>query len=285
LGDLQGILYVVATPIGNLEDLTLRGLETLKGVDIIAAEDTRRTRILLSRYDIPSRLISYRDQNREKSGMRILSLLEEGGSAALVTDAGTPGLSDPGFHLVRMCVEKGVRVVPVPGPSALASVISVSGMPMDRFLFEGFLPSRPKARRTRLWEIEASGLPFVCHESPLRIIDSLQDMEKILGDREIVVAREMTKMHEEFLRGRISEVAKTLMDRPVRGEFTVAVGGGLRPGLNVDVMEAAKRLLREGVPPSRTASILSELTGTDRRSIYRIVTQVTDQEKRGEHDG
>jgi len=285
LADPQGILYVVATPIGNLEDLTLRSLDILKGVDVIAAEDTRRTRILLSRYDIPSRLISYRDQNREKSGLRILSLLDQGGSAALVTDAGTPGLSDPGFHLVGMCVEKGIRVVPIPGPSALASVVSISGMPMDRFLFEGFLPSRSKARRTRLWEIEATGLPFVCHESPVRIIDSLQDMEKILGDREVVVAREMTKVHEEFLRGRISEVAKALMDRPVRGEFTVAVGGGLRPGLNVDVLEAAKRLLREGVPPSRTASILSELTRTDRRSIYRIITQLTDQAKGGEHGG
>lgn len=272
MADTPGILYVAATPIGNLEDMTFRALEVLGKVGLIAAEDTRRTRILLSHYEIRSRLISYREQNREKSTPRILSHLAQGGSAALVTDAGTPGLSDPGYHLVRACVEKGIPVIPIPGPSAMGAIISVSGLPLDRFLFEGFLPSRPKARRNRLSEIGASGLSFLFHESPVRILETLRDIEKVLGDREVVIAREMTKLHEEFLRGKASAVARTLEDRQVRGEITVAVKGSMSPGININLLEASKRLLREGLSPSRTAGVLSELTGVDRRSLYRIVT-------------
>ena len=285
MAESSGILYVVATPIGNLEDMTFRALDVLKEVGLIAAEDTRRTRILLSRYGIRTPMISYREQNRERSAPRILSHLARGGSAALVTDAGTPGLSDPGHHLVRACAEDGVRIVPVPGPSALAAVISASGLPLDRFMFEGFLPSRPKARRNRLSEIGASGASFVFHESPARIVDSLRDIEAVLGDREVVVAREMTKVHEEFLRGRASAVAGDLEGRKILGEFAVVVEGSPSPGLNLNILEASRRLLREGLSPSRTAGVLSELTGVDRRSLYRIVTGLEEPTEKGGDDG
>ena len=155
-----GTLFVVATPIGNLNDLTFRGLEVLRGADIIAAEDTRRTRILLSHYTIASKLISYREQNRDKSSPRILSHLRQGRSVALVTDAGTPGLSDPGYHLVQACVNSNIRVIPIPGANALGTALCASGIPLDRFLFEGFLPSRSAARKNRLAEVGAAGVSF-----------------------------------------------------------------------------------------------------------------------------
>ncbi len=280
-----GILYLVATPIGNLEDLTFRGLETLRKMELIAAEDTRRTRILLSHFKIRSKLISYREQNRDVSGPRILSHLRQGGSAALVTDAGTPGLSDPGHHLVKACVENGIRVVPVPGPNALAAALSASGMSLDRFLFEGFLPSRQAARRNRLAEIGAAGVPFIFFESPRRIVPALNDILGTLGNREVFVAREMTKVHEEFLRGTASKLAKCLGDRQVQGEITVVVAGSRIPGLNLNILEASKRLLKEGLPPSRAAGVIAELTGVDRRTIYRTVIGLTQKNDLGGSDG
>jgi 16S rRNA (cytidine1402-2'-O)-methyltransferase len=280
-----GTLYVVATPIGNLDDVTFRALEVLREVELIAAEDTRRTRKLRTHFDIGAKLISYREQNREKAGALILDHLRENRSAALVTDAGTPGLSDPGHHLVKMCVANNIPIVPVPGAAALTAAISVSGMPLQSFLFEGFLPSRPAARRGRIAEIGAAGLPFIIYESPKRITETLEDIARSLGDREVLVAREMTKIHEEFLRGMASEVSLLLGKREVKGEITVIVAGSKAPGINISVLNAAKRLLKEGLPPSKTAGILEELTGADRKSLYRIIIGLSGHHNQGGNDG
>jgi 16S rRNA (cytidine1402-2'-O)-methyltransferase len=209
----------------------------------------------------------------------------EGGSTALVTDAGTPGLSDPGYHLVDACVEKGIEVVPVPGANALGAALSVSGMPLNRFLFEGFLPSRAGARRNRLAQIGAAGVPFIIFESPRRIIETLHDVVQILGNREVLLAREMTKVHEEFLRGKAADVSGRLELSPVVGEITVVVAGDKSPGINLNILEASKRLLREGIPPSRAAGILADLTGVERRTIYRIITGLKQEGDQGGNDG
>jgi 16S rRNA (cytidine1402-2'-O)-methyltransferase len=278
-----GTLYVVATPIGNLDDLTFRALDVLRNSDLVAAEDTRRTRKLLTHFDIRVKLLSYREQNREKAGKEILDKISEGRSVVLVTDAGTPGLSDPGHHLVRSCVRNNLRVVPVPGANALTTALSISGMPVDRFLFEGFLPSRSAARRSRLAEIGVAGVPFILYESPGRITDTLDDIGQTLGDREVLVAREMTKIHEEFIRGMAIEVAGRLRNREIRGEITIVVAGSEAPGMNLNILSAAKRLIKEGIPPSRSAAILAEITGVDRRSIYRTISTLSREDNGGDN--
>jgi len=280
-----GTLYVVATPIGNLDDITVRALAILREADLVAAEDTRRTRKLLTHFGVRAKTLSYREQNHEKAGTVILENLTEGRCVVFVTDAGTPGLSDPGHYLVRSCVAANIRVVPVPGANALTTALCVSGMPVDRFLFEGFLPNRRTARKTRLAEIGAAGLPFILYESPGRVADTLHDIGEVLGNREVLVAREMTKFHEEFIRGTALEAAGRLAAMEVRGEITVVVEGSGAPGINVNILNAAKRLLREGVPPSRSAAVLAELTGVDRRSIYRIISGLSGNDNQGGNDG
>ena len=280
-----GTLYIVATPIGNLDDLTFRALEVLRATDIIAAEDTRRTRKLLSHFNISAKTISYREHNREKAGEAILHNLFNGINVVLVTDAGTPGLSDPGHHLVRSCVSNDIRVIPVPGANALTTAVSVSGIPMDSFLFEGFLPSRRAARRSRLSEIGAVAEPFVLYESPNRVVDTLNDISDILGDREVLVAREMTKVHEEYIRGTASKIAHRLKKGDVKGEITLVVSGGKAPGVNINIPAAAKRLLKEGLTPSRCAAVLAELTGIDRRTIYGTISGLSGQNSQGGKDG
>jgi 16S rRNA (cytidine1402-2'-O)-methyltransferase len=257
----------------------------LREADLVAAEDTRRTRKLLTHFGIRAKLLSYREQNREKAGADILAHLRTGKSAVIVTDAGTPGLSDPGHHLVRLCVANNITVVPVPGANALTAALSVSGMPLDKFLFEGFLPSRSAARKDRLAEIGATGLPFVLYESPRRIAGTLQDAAVILGDREVFVAREMTKMHEEFIRGSVSEVAEFMKNQEVLGEVTVVVSGGDTLRTNLNILGGAKRLLKAGLPPSKTAGVLSELTGVDRNSLYRIIAGLPGKKPRGGKNG
>jgi 16S rRNA (cytidine1402-2'-O)-methyltransferase len=276
---------VIATPIGNLDDLTFRALDVLRNSDLVAAEDTRRTRKLLSHFDIRVKILSYREQNRERAAKEILDRIAEGYSVVLVTDAGTPGLSDPGHHLVRSCVLKNYRVVPVPGANALTTALSISGIPMDRFLFEGFLPSRSAARRSRLNEIGAAGVPFIIYESPRRVTGTLDDISETLGDREVLVAREMTKVHEEFIRGMAVEVAGRLRNREIKGEITVLVAGSKVPAMNLNILTAARRLLREGIPPSRSAAILADITGVDRKTVYRTIIGLHGRDKKGGGDG
>ncbi len=218
-----GILYVVATPIGNLEDLTARGLRILREVDLVACEDTRRTRGLLTHFGIRAPLTSYFEHNKLAKGEMLLKALQDGKSVALVTDAGTPGISDPGFMLVRAAREAGVRVVPVPGPSAVVAALSASGVPADRFVFDGFLPVKPGRRVHRLEALRALETTIVCLESPHRILASLEAIAQVFGESEIVVARELTKQFEEIVRGPAARLREHFERAPVRGEFTVVI--------------------------------------------------------------
>ena len=223
-----GTLYVVATPIGNLEDVTLRGLRVLKDVGLIACEDTRRTRGLLSHFDIHVPVTSYFEHNKVTKGEAILRTLRDGTSVALVTDAGTPGISDPGFMLVRAAQDAGIAVVPVPGPSAVVAALSAAGVPADRFVFDGFLPVKPGRRIHRLEALRALGMTAVCYESPHRILPSLDAIGTVFGDREIVVARELTKQFEEIVRGSAAALRERFAAGPVRGEFTVVIPAASR---------------------------------------------------------
>ena len=219
-------LYVVATPIGNLEDITLRALRVLKEVDVIACEDTRETRKLLNHYAIATRTTSYHEHNEMTKSAELVKEIEEGASVALVSDAGMPGISDPGYRLVTLAIRHQVPVVPLPGASAFLAALVACGLPTDSFRFRGFLPAKRGERRTMLELIKGSAETEVFYEAPHRIVESLEDVVEVLGvERHLVVAREVTKIHEEFLRGRVSEVLETLKQREaVKGEITLLIG-------------------------------------------------------------
>jgi 16S rRNA (cytidine1402-2'-O)-methyltransferase len=218
-----GTLFVVATPIGNLEDITLRALRVLREVDLVAAEDTRRTRALLEAHGVHAPLISYFEHNQARRGPELLRRLQGGARVALVTDAGTPGVSDPGFRLVRLCRDAGVPVVPVPGPSALVAALSAAGVPADRFVFEGFLPMKAGRRLNRLRDLAALRRPVVLYESPHRLLASLEAIEAVFGEAEVVLAREVTKRFEEFRRGTAASLRAALAATGVRGEVTLVI--------------------------------------------------------------
>ncbi len=224
-GTGTGRLYLVATPIGNLEDITLRALRILKEVDFIACEDTRRTRKLLAHYGIGKRLVSYYDYNKEKKAPWLVKNLLEGKSIALVSDAGTPGISDPAFYLVRLAIREGVEITPIPGPNAALSALISSGLPTDRFVFEGFLPSKPGPRRRRLQDLESERRTLIFYESPHRLLATLQDMATIFGERRVALAKELTKRFERIIRGTIDQLIQQLSEGKVKGEWVILVEG------------------------------------------------------------
>jgi 16S rRNA (cytidine1402-2'-O)-methyltransferase len=224
----KGTLYIVSTPIGNMEDITLRALRILKEVDLIAAEDTRRTGLLLKHFSIQAPLTSYFEGNEFKKREFILAKLKEGKNVALVSDAGTPGVSDPGFRLIQLAIENQLPIVPIPGSSAAITALSVSGLPTDAFLFKGFLPHKSKKRKDLLRELENVRETLIFYESPHRISETLSDILEILGDREIVLARELTKVYEEIIRGKVSEILKQVGDRTLKGEITLVISGKTR---------------------------------------------------------
>jgi len=223
-----GMLYIVSTPIGNLEDITLRALRVLKEVDLIAAEDTRRTRQLLTHYGIHKPLVSYHEHNRRTRAESLLAEMREGRNVALVTDAGTPGISDPGEHLVRRAIQESIPMIPVPGPSALIAALSVSGLPTESFLFYGFLPSKATARKKLLLSLKERPETLIFYESPKRLTAFLEEAAQILGDRQVVLAREMTKIFEEIYRGTAAELFQELGEGDVKGEVTVVIEGSTR---------------------------------------------------------
>jgi 16S rRNA (cytidine1402-2'-O)-methyltransferase len=275
----------VATPLGNLEDITLRALRVLREVDLIAAEDTRRSRKLLQHFGIEARLTSYHDFSERRKAPRLLADLRQGKSIALISDAGTPCIADPGYHLVRAAVDAGVRVEPVPGPSAVAAALSVGGLPTDRFVFEGFVPARATARRKLFATLAAETRTVVVYEAARRLVDSLQDLLAVAGDRPVAVVRELTKAFEEVLRGSVNEVLATLRQRPAeqrRGEVTLLIGGATaaptaQPA--ADLTAAIERLRAYGMSLSDIARTLADERGVPRRQIYRLGLEVLQREE------
>ncbi|MCX5678923.1 MAG: 16S rRNA (cytidine(1402)-2'-O)-methyltransferase [Candidatus Omnitrophica bacterium] len=220
---MPGTLYIVSTPIGNLADMTLRGIETLKSVDLIAAEDTRHTRILLGHYQIATGMTSYFEYNKIQKTEYLLKILQEGKSVALVSDAGTPGISDPGYRVIRMCIDNKIPVVPIPGASGLLTALVVSGKPTDKFTFEGFLSNKPIKRKNQLKKLKSEERTAVLYESPHRILKLLADILEVYGDIEIVVARELTKKFEELRREKVTDALGHFKSASPRGEFIVII--------------------------------------------------------------
>jgi len=245
-----GCLYLVATPIGNLEDITLRAVRILKEADVIACEDTRHTQKLLNHYGIKKDTVSYHEHNELTRSPELVIELEQGAKIALVSDAGTPGISDPGHRLVTLCLRHRIPVVPIPGPSALIAALAASGLPTEEFLFVGFLPARAGARRKALDALKAESRTLIFYEAPHRVVETLADASEILGARPAVIAREVTKIHEEFLRGALSELLDSARKRAPRGEITLLIGPGdpqmqrVDPG--VSLKERVEQLEAEG---------------------------------------
>jgi 16S rRNA (cytidine1402-2'-O)-methyltransferase len=232
---MTGTLYLVATPIGNLEDITHRAVRVLGEVDVIACEDTRHTKKLLNHYGIKTKTISYHEHNERERAAELLEQLKSGLNVAVVSDAGTPAISDPGFRLTRAAVDNGLRVVPIPGANALTTALVGSGLPTDEFFFAGFLPARSGARRARLAELRSTAATLIFYEGPHRIAATLKDAHEILGEREAVVARELTKLHEEFARGRLSELATRFSSAEnARGEMVLMIDRTVIAGENAE---------------------------------------------------
>lgn len=273
---MAGVLYIVATPIGNLEDISLRALRILKEVDLIAAEDTRHTRILLNHYNIRTPLTSCHEHNEKAQVQKLIERLRSGENLALVSDAGTPAISDPGYRLVVEAVRAGIGVVPVPGPSAVASVLSASGLPTDRFVFEGFLPSKNRERGTRLQALSTESRTLVFYEAPHRLKESLIEMRRILGDRQIVIAREVSKVHEEFLRGTIGALLSQLAEREVKGELTIVVQGasGDLPVPEEELKAEIRRLVDAGVGVKQISELLGDRYQLAKRDVYQMAVKL-----------
>jgi 16S rRNA (cytidine1402-2'-O)-methyltransferase len=261
----QGCLYLVATPIGNLEDITLRALRVLQEADLIACEDTRQTQKLLARYDIHKRLVSYHEHNEMTRSAELVIEMEQGARVALVSDAGTPVISDPGHRLVALCLRHGIPTVPVPGASAVVVALAASGLPTEEFLFLGFLPSREGQRRRALAAIADQPRTLVCYEAPHRLLETLTDALEVLGNRPAVIAREVTKLHEEFLRGRLEELISRLARKPPRGEITLLIGPA--------DMEAGRRAAPEEVSIGERVAELMREQNLDRKAALKLAAR------------
>jgi 16S rRNA (cytidine1402-2'-O)-methyltransferase len=267
-----GKLYLVATPIGNLEDITLRALRILREVPLIAAEDTRHTHRLLAKYDIKTPTISYHEHNKEKREAALLAALAAG-DVALVSDAGTPGLSDPGYELVCTAVAQGIEVVPIPGPAAPIAALIASGLPTDSFLFVGYLPRKSSERRALLEQLRGQPRTVILFEVPHRVQESLAEIEAVLGgERPMAAARELTKLHEEFLRGSIAEVRAAIESSTPRGEYTLIIGPAPQDEAWPEsrVRERLKTMIAQGLSHADAARQVSQESGWPRNDVYRL---------------
>ncbi|ABW66912.1 16S rRNA (cytidine(1402)-2'-O)-methyltransferase [Desulfosudis oleivorans] len=274
---MSGRLYVVSCPIGNMEDITLRALRVLAEVDVIAAEDTRRALSLLSAHDIAARgrVISCFEHNEQQRTADLIHRLQQGMSVALISDAGTPSISDPGFYLVRSAIAQGIEVVPVPGVSAAVAALSVSGMPTDAFVFTGFLPKKQGRRSRKLADLANERATLIFYEAPHRAAAFLAELETALGDRQAVVCREMTKTHEEFLRGPLSELSAALESRDaVKGEITVVVEGAPQEGETLDPEDLAQAVREADCGASELAKTLARQYNIPRRQLYDEILKI-----------
>jgi 16S rRNA (cytidine1402-2'-O)-methyltransferase len=281
---MPGTLFLVATPIGNLSDITHRALQVLKEVDLIACEDTRHTHKLLNHYGINTKTISYHEHNEQQRSSQLIDMLQQGSNIAVVSDAGTPSISDPGFRLVRAAIENDITVVPVPGPSALISALVAAGLPTDEFFFGGFLPSRSNARRARLNELRAVPGTLIFYEAPHRLATTLKDAYEILGEREAVVARELTKVHEEIKRGRLSELAAAYAnEKDIRGEIVLLIDRnvlGAAPAEGVSIADLVDQFEQEGMDHRAALKKAARELGLSRAEAYRrLISETADLHK------
>src|ERR1700719_3818615 len=276
----SGCLYVVGTPIGNLEDITLRALRILKEVDLIACEDTRHTQKLLHHYNIAKTLVSYHEHNEMTRSSELLIQLEQGAKIALVSDAGMPLVSDPGYRLVTLCVRHKIPVVPIPGPSAMLAALAGAGLPNEEFLFVGFLPQRSGERRRMLERLRIEERTIILYEAPHRVAESIADAQEILGDRPACLAREVTKLHEEFLRGKLSQLAESLAERPARGEITLIIGppepsaDSAQADSTQSLSDRRDELIRQAKPDRKEAlRLAAKERGLTRRAAYEQLVE------------
>lgn len=277
----KGVLYVVATPIGNREDITLRALNILRDVDLIAAEDTRKTGSLLAHYQIKNRLISFHEHNEKKRTPEMIGKLLDGISIALVSNAGTPSISDPGYRLIEAAIANKITVSPIPGVSAATAAMSVSALPTDSFVFIGFLPRKKAKRQQFLNELAVEPRPVIFYESPKRILTLLEEIISCMGDRPAVLAREMTKLHEEFIRGSVSEILKTLKSRAeIKGECTLLIAGFEgKEELNSEIIttEIQAALEKQQIRLSEIAKLIAQKYGLSKNKVYEIALKVKSQ--------
>ena len=268
---MPGTLYLVATPIGNLADVTHRALDILRNVALIACEDTRHTRKLLQHYGITTKTISYHEHNEQQRARELVQKLKEGDDVAVVSDAGTPSISDPGFRLVRAAIENDVPVVPVPGPSALISALIATGLPTDEFFFGGFLPAKSNARRARVTELRSVPGTLVFYEAPHRLSETLKDALEVLGEREAVVARELTKLHEEIKRGRLSELAEHYSTEEPRGEIVLLIDRNVLEEIATkeSVADLVDQFERDGLDHRAALKKAARELGLSRAEAYR----------------
>ncbi len=264
-----GKLYIVSTPIGNLEDITLRAIRVLKEVDVIAAEDTRHSRKLLNHYSITKPMISYWSEKEKIRSEDIIEKLRSGLSIAIISDAGTPGISDPGAVLIKRAIDEGIDVVPIPGPSAAIAALSASGLSTEEFTFIGFLPPKTAQRQKRLNELALEPRTLIFYEAPHRILDTLSDMEEIFSERKAVLAKEITKMHEEILRGTISEIIDMLKTRTIAGEYVIIVEGKSKEAVSIEeALEEVKSLMKRGKGRKEAVKMVAEGYGLSKKELY-----------------
>ena len=273
---MSGSLYIVPTPIGNLEDITFRAVRVLKEVDLIAAEDTRHTQMLLNHYDIRTSVTSYHEHNERGKARELVEQLRQGRSIALLSDAGTPMISDPGYRLVVEAIRAGVQVIPLPGPSAVTAALSAAGLPTDRFGFEGFLPAKKSERRSALEALKKDTKTLIFYEAPHRLKETLADMAEIFGDREVAIGREISKVHEEFLRGALREILATIEQQTVRGEITLVVQGATSgaPVTEEGVISEIRQLAENGMRVKEISELVGAHHGISKREVYRLALRV-----------
>jgi len=279
----SGILYICGTPIGNLEDITLRSLKILKEVNLIAAEDTRHTLKLLNHYQINTKVTSYYEYNKFKKASYLVEILKNGQDIALVSDAGMPGISDPGYVLIDLALKNNIKIIPVPGVSALITALVVSGLPTDKFVFEGFLPRKIKDRKRYFKSIENEERTIIFYETPHRLKKALKDMLEILGDRKVVIARELTKLYEEIIRGKLSQVLTEISTKEVKGEITLIVQGGIKKKENSStdflikeciIEEYLKKLKNQGYSNKEIIKITQEKLNIPKNLIYKKLLEM-----------
>ena len=277
-------LYLVATPIGNLEDITLRALRVLKEVDVIACEDTRHTRKLLDHFGISKPTVSYHEHNEQSRAQELTARLLSGASIALVTDAGTPGISDPAYRIVSATIDAGISVIPIPGATAMIAGLIASGLPTDAFLFVGFLPAKRQARRAKLIELQSVRETIVCYEAPHRIKETLSEAREVLGNRQASLAREITKLYEQFMRGTLAEISAQLQGSEPRGEMTLVIAGAskeenLTLQNNSSINDQLEQLMKDtGLSRNDAMKQLARIRGVSKKEIYSLLLKEKEAE-------